>query len=204
MVNQNNFKFIIIGEDGEHDKNDKNDKDDKHSKSETQNNKAKSVEVVELNNNGYHIFMFIFMDGCGHCEDAKPAWHNLKNLNLDNVALVLLNQKLLDDSNFSDLKNIIGKQPIGFPAFKYIHKNTVNEYNDGRDETSFKKWIHEKTKSNKKKQTGGRKKTKKTKKMKKTKKISRRKWSAKYKKSINCKRPKGFSQKQYCKYGVKK
>ena len=29
------------------------------------------------------------------------------------------------------------------------------------------------------------------------------KWSAKYKKSINCRRPKGFSQKQYCKYGRK-
>ena len=27
------------------------------------------------------------------------------------------------------------------------------------------------------------------------------KWSRKYKRSINCKRPKGFSQKQYCKYG---
>ena len=29
------------------------------------------------------------------------------------------------------------------------------------------------------------------------------KWSLKYKKSINCNRPKGFSQKQYCKYGKK-
>jgi hypothetical protein len=28
-----------------------------------------------------------------------------------------------------------------------------------------------------------------------------RKWSTTYKKSINCNRPKGFSQKQYCKYG---
>lgn len=27
----------------------------------------------------------------------------------------------------------------------------------------------------------------------------KRRWSLKYKKSINCKRPKGFSQKQYCK-----
>ena len=26
-------------------------------------------------------------------------------------------------------------------------------------------------------------------------------WTAKYKKSINCRRPRGFSQKQYCKYG---
>jgi len=28
-----------------------------------------------------------------------------------------------------------------------------------------------------------------------------RKWSMKYKKSITCSHPKGFSQKQYCKYG---
>jgi hypothetical protein len=32
----------------------------------------------------------------------------------------------------------------------------------------------------------------------------RRKWSLKYKKSINCRRPKGFSQRQHCKYGRKK
>ena len=27
------------------------------------------------------------------------------------------------------------------------------------------------------------------------------KWSMKYKRSINCRKPKGFSQKQHCKYG---
>jgi hypothetical protein len=37
----------------------------------------------------------------------------------------------------------------------------------------------------------------------KSKKIIRKKWSLKYKKSIKCNRPKGFSQKQYCKYGRK-
>ena len=31
-----------------------------------------------------------------------------------------------------------------------------------------------------------------------------RKWSLKYKKSIDCNRPKGFSQKQHCKYGTRK
>lgn len=30
-----------------------------------------------------------------------------------------------------------------------------------------------------------------------------RKWSLKYKKSINCNRPRGFSQRQYSKYGAK-
>ena len=29
----------------------------------------------------------------------------------------------------------------------------------------------------------------------------KRKWTNKYKKSINCRKPRGFSQKQYCKYG---
>ncbi len=33
---------------------------------------------------------------------------------------------------------------------------------------------------------------------------SKKKWSLKYKKSINCKQPRGFSQRQYCKYGRKK
>jgi hypothetical protein len=31
-----------------------------------------------------------------------------------------------------------------------------------------------------------------------------KKWSKKYKESINCTHPKGFSQKQHCKYGRKK
>lgn len=52
---------------------------------------------------------------------------------------------------------------------------------------------------------GGRKKKRKTKKKKRKRKTKKkhhkkRKWSLKYKRSINCKRPKGFSQRQYCKY----
>lgn len=45
-------------------------------------------------------------------------------------------------------------------------------------------------------QTGG-------KKSRKYRKKRARKWSLKYKKSINCKSPRGFSQRQYCKYGRK-
>jgi hypothetical protein len=50
--------------------------------------------------------------------------------------------------------------------------------------------------------TGGKTRSKKTRRR--SKKTRRRHWSAKYKKSINCKRPKGFSQRQHCKYGRKK
>jgi hypothetical protein len=37
--------------------------------------------------------------------------------------------------------------------------------------------------------------------MKGTQRKTRRKWSITYKKSIDCNHPKGFSQKQHCKYG---
>ena len=49
-----------------------------------------------------------------------------------------------------------------------------------------------------------RKKTLKTKRRKKSKKMKGGAWSLKYKRSINCKNPKGFSQRQHCKYGRKK
>ena len=32
----------------------------------------------------------------------------------------------------------------------------------------------------------------------------KRRWSIKYKQSINCNRPRGFSQRQHCKYGRRK
>jgi hypothetical protein len=53
------------------------------------------------------------------------------------------------------------------------------------------------------KSNGGKRKARKTIRKNKNKNKTR-KWSQKYKKSINCRNPKGFSQKQYCKYGRKK
>ena len=63
--------------------------------------------------------------------------------------------------------------------FEIVKRNplTIKVY-----EKRGKKWIHIETT---KVQKGG-------------------KWTKKYKKSINCKNPKGFSQKQYCKYGRKR
>ena len=34
--------------------------------------------------------------------------------------------------------------------------------------------------------------------------MKKHKWSKKYKQSINCNMPRGFSQRQYCKYGRNK
>jgi hypothetical protein len=78
---------------------------------------------------------------------------------------------------------------------------TVENYEDSNIDTkdrtidSFIKWINSKTMDN----IGKRNKT-----MKGGKKTNGGKWSRKYKRSINCKRPRGFSQRQYCKYSRKK
>ena len=70
---------------------------------------------------------------------------------------------------------------------------------------TMKRIVRRELPRNGRRHTGGRKKKRKTKKMKRKRKTKKkhhkkRKWSLKYKRSINCKRPKGFSQRQYCKY----
>jgi hypothetical protein len=121
----------------------------------------------------------------------------------------------------------------GFPTMLHVHKNKITSYEDSnvnnknRSAESFREWINKyvnmsgvsngssgsnsreskmeelhrpllsisrssrsrsrsssSKRSKKHRQTGG-------------------KWSLKYKRSIDCKRPKGFSQRQHCKYGRK-
>ncbi len=76
---------------------------------------------------------------------------------------------------------------------------------DIEDRVSNKSSKRKSSKKHSSSQNGGkRKKTQKARKNRKSRKVKKnkkhRKWSLKYKKSINCKKPKGFSQKQYCKY----
>ena len=81
------------------------------------------------------------------------------------------------------------KKKYGSKKLKEMCKRK-NSKRDKKSMTYVKKTI---------KKSKNKKSKKKSKKSKKSK-----KWSKKYKKSINCKKPKGFSQKQYCKYGRKK
>jgi hypothetical protein len=142
---------------------------------------------------GKSIFALIYMEGCGPCNATRPEWKKIGNVlkkditKNENVLVVDIDKNLL-----GKVKNI-GSEPKGFPTIRFISKNgkiaedfedcKLSEEYKNRTIDSFIKWI--KLKLNKTKQTGG-------------------KWSRKYKQSINCNRPKGFSQKQYCKYTRKK
>jgi len=157
------------------------------------------------------IFLLIFMEGCGPCAATRPEWAKLKNvlsndfLNRDDIVVASIDHKLCEQ-----LKNLKSKPP-SFPTMRFISGGgeEVENYEDSKVENkdrsvdSFVDWIKMKSGENdiskeEQKQVGGSK----------TRKRRYRKrggkWSAKYKRSINCKKPKGFSQKQYCKYGRKK
>jgi len=155
-------------------------------------------ERTELNNSmkaKKQVFLLIYMEGCGPCNDTRPEWKKIenplnenKNGKYNNVVVAEIDKDNLKKLAFikDDLK--------GYPSMKYISNNgsvqedfeDINIKNKTRTIDSFMEWIDSKIKKDRhhKGQKGG-------------------KWSRKYKLSINCRRPRGFSQKNYCKYGRK-
>jgi thiol-disulfide isomerase/thioredoxin len=213
---ESNFKYVEIGEVEEGDDGNFKDVNTPHQTSE----KIKDlIHDVESNKD---VFLFVFMEGCGPCNMTKPEWKKLEKLNQDGAVVALLNQKLLYQKEYKDqdenkkLLSLIGPEPSGFPTLRYIKgKKHHPDYESSRTKEAFEKWIREKTDMNMdmkggkrlNKQVGWKKggKTRKTRKTRKMRLGQRAgKWSMKYKKSINCKKPKGFSQKQHCKYGRKR
>ena len=181
-------------------------------------NSEKDVgKVDEIVEQGNDVFIIVYMEGCGPCNATRPEWNKLRNvlskdfLDRNDIVVASIDHTLADN-----LKNLKTK-PSSFPTMRYITNSgekSVN-YEDSpvtnkdRKIDSFVEWIKLTTgeksitkserpknrtgikrhtysagKTRKRRQTGG-------------------KWSQKYKKSINCRRPKGFSQRQHCKYGRK-
>ena len=156
----------------------------------TKNNTNKLDKFIEDNKK---IFLLIYMEGCGPCNKVRPEWKKIKNVlqkdsTNNDIAIVDINKELL-----KYVKNLKNFKPVGFPTIIYItnHGKKIQQYDedksfedkyDKRTIDSFIEWI--KSKKNQTQQGG--------------------KWSLKYKRSINCRKPKGFSQKQYCKKSHKK
>jgi hypothetical protein len=163
------------------------------------NNEKNKQGIDEINNlinenPDKNVFLFVYMDGCGPCNSTIPQWDNIPrklkqhDKHRHDIVTLRINKDL-----FPLLKNM-GSEPMGYPSLRHVSKNGVEEFEDwqspsgvkDRSTSSFVEWIEDKISKKKgvKKQRGG-------------------KWSIKYKKSINCRRPKGFSQRQHCKYGRK-
>ena len=87
------------------------------------------------NNNGYKL-EFFSMDGCGHCEDFKPIWHNIEK-NLNGYALHI-------GPNNPNYNNLVEKFNIGgFPHIQIVDKNNIkiSEWSGPREVSSIVNWF---------------------------------------------------------------
>jgi thiol-disulfide isomerase/thioredoxin len=123
-----------------------------HNKSELFKGKSKNKNVIDdMIKNKKHVFILIYMEGCGPCNAARPEWskmaHTLQKQYANNKDIVIidLNKNLLPlVKNVGDVS--------GFPTMKYITNkgHTVESYEDSsiktKDRTvdSFINWIESK------------------------------------------------------------
>jgi thiol-disulfide isomerase/thioredoxin len=197
------------------------------------NSEEDASKIDEIIKQGNDVFILVYMEGCGPCNATRPEWEKIESALKDQYAkndkliVVDVNKDFL-----SNIKNI--GEVDGFPTMKYIgdHGKTIEFYENSsvkkknRSVTSFINWIELKintvvsntpTSSPKNvynrilkdkkhyKKTHRKKNSRNKTHRKRHKKIHKGgKWTKKYKSSINCNKPKGFSQKQYCKYGRNK
>ena len=129
---------------------------------------------------GKHIFVIFYLEGCGPCNATRPEWKKIENVlkdkykKNDNLVLADVDQELLKEIKY------LTTQPKGFPTLRYISDKgeTSEDYEDcpdllekDRKVDSFVKWISLKMS----KQKGGKRITKRTKRNKKTKNRSSKK-----------------------------
>ena len=165
--------------------------------------------INKLIEDGNDVFILVYMEGCGPCNATRPEWAKIESAlkhqyaSNNNLVVVDVNKDFL-----SNIKHIGSVD--GFPTMKYIgvHGKIIEAYEDSsirkkdRSVDSFINWIETKiqkvvSNSSTSKDVYKRILKKNTRRYKK---LNGGKWSRKYKKSINCLKPKGFSQKQYCKF----
>ena len=176
---------------------------------DTETNKNPSIILNNIiqNDKKNKVFVLIHMEGCGPCMATLPEWKKIENVlkkfaNRNDIAIVDIERQSLH--HVKNIKN----PPNSFPTMRYITNGGkfVETYEDSdiknKDRTidSFVEWINSKTKAEK---NTNNKNSIKNKTAKQKQYYGGRKWSLKYKRSINCRRPRGFSQKQHCKYGRK-
>jgi hypothetical protein len=196
-------------------------------------------KVDKLIKQGKHVFILVYMEGCGPCNATRPEWKKiasaLKDQYSKNDELVIID---INKDYLSGIK-LLG-EVNGFPTLKYIGNSgkTVETYENSsvkkkdRSIDSFINWIEYKindmnsttktssaqnvynriareqpeykirsnnnrsrsrSRSNNNNRSRSKNKSR-------TKLHHGGKWTRKYKQSINCNSPKGFSQRQYCKY----
>ena len=198
------------------------------------NSENDASKIDEMIKDGKDVFIIVYMEGCGPCNATRPEWGKLESAlkeqysTNDKLVVIDVNKDFI--SNIKHIGSIDGFPTMKYIG---TYGKTIEPYEESsikkkdRSINSFINWIESKInkvisttptssvknvydrisqtkKHNKTYKKTRSKKHKKTRSKKHKKRHRGGKWSKKYKLSINCKKPKGFSQKQYCKYSRKK
>jgi len=110
------------------------------------------------------IFMLIYMDGCGPCNETKPEWFKLENVlkkykTNKKIAIMSIERQFLEKLHLKGMK-----EPTSFPMMIYLHNQKAENYEDAselpdnekdRKIDSFVKWIETKIDNDGESQMGG-------------------------------------------------
>ena len=98
-------------------------------------------------NDGKHVFVLIYMEGCGPCNATRPEWTKIQNIlgnqqekmKYPNVVIADVDQIVSND-----IKHISGLS--GFPTMRYISDKgkVVENYENDRSIDAFINWIDSK------------------------------------------------------------
>lgn len=86
---------------------------------------------------GKNIFVLIYMNGCGPCNETKPEWKKLENQFRD----IIVAQIDKDTLPPSDSNETFCLDVDGFPTIRNYNGRKKIEYNSHRKVEHFKKWI---------------------------------------------------------------
>ena len=112
-------------------------------------NKVAAVKAAIAAND--HVFVFIYMDGCGHCVAAEAAWveFTAEANNRPNVAAFAVSNAMMEEFKTEpepalgevETKNVLGDAAAGFPTFRYVHNSNEIDYNGGRSVPELIEWM---------------------------------------------------------------
>ena len=119
-----------------------------HNKGQLHKNGSKKNVVDDMVKEKKHVFVLIYMEGCGPCNATRPEWSKMSHIlkkqysNRNDVAIIDINKNVMPL-----IKNLGSVN--GFPTMKYItdRGKTVESYEDSAVKTkdrsvdSFINWI---------------------------------------------------------------
>jgi hypothetical protein len=115
------------------------------------NSESDAHEIDKLISHGKHVFIIVYMVGCGPCNATRPEWNKMgelmkKQYNHDKDLVIIDVNK-----DFMPFTKMIGEVD-GFPTLKYIANNgqKIETYEDSdirtkdRSSDSFVNWVESK------------------------------------------------------------